>query len=405
MAETNPPPIWRDIRGAGFSERAPLARAWTWLDSELFLPDREPVAPAQAVGRVLSACEGARWDLPPIDLAAIDGFAVRAADTEGAGIYNPVPLTLSTAPGAGRAFPISAGAPLPSATDAVLAFAAVARPDPAHLEALNAVAPGEGVTLRGSALRSGANVGRAEQPIRPQDAALFAMLGIPNVLVFVRPEVRLVIARPKEVDREALETMLRALVLRDGGVPTGGVGGGSLANGIAGAGEADVILVAGRSGAGTDDTAAPALVGAGGEIAMHGIAIRPGASSGLGRWRGKPVLLLPGDPLACLIAYDMLAGRLIRRLAGLSVDFPYPRAAWPLGRKIVSAIGFTDVVPVALAGETVVPVAAAESARLPVSCQADGFVVVPENLEGYAEGKTVSVCLYDIFGRYLYSWP
>ncbi|MGH7107772.1 MAG: molybdopterin-binding protein, partial [Acetobacteraceae bacterium] len=180
---------------------------------------------------------------------------------------------------------------------------------------------------------------------------------------------------------------------------------GSLAGGIAGAGEADVILLAGRSGAGTDDIAAPALVQAGGEIAMHGIAIRPGASSGLGRWHGKAVLLLPGDPLACLIAYDMLAGRLIRRLAGLSLDFPYPPATWPLGRKIVSAIGFTDVVPVALAREAVIPIASAESAQLPASCRADGFVVVPESLEGYAEGETVSVCLYDIFGRYLYSWP
>ncbi len=404
MAAAERPPAWRDIRGVGFTQRAPLARAWAWLDSELFLPNREPVVPAKAVGRVLSSFEWAGWDLPPVNLAAIDGFAVRAADTEGAGIYNPVPLAVSTSPGAGRAFPIVAGAPLPSATDAVLAFAAVARPDPAHLEVLNTVAPGEGVSLRGSALGHNARVGECERPIRPQDAALFAMLGVLNVQVFIRPAVRLVIARPKEIRSEALETMLRALVVRDGGVPDGGVSG-SLADGITGAGEADVILLAGRSGAGTDDIAAPALVQAGGEIAMHGIAIRPGASSGLGRWHGKAVLLLPGDPLACLTAYDMLAGRLIRRLAGLSLDFPYPCATWPLGRKIVSAIGFTDVVPVAMAGEAAVPIASAESAQLPAACRADGFVVVPESLEGYAAGETVSVCLYDIFGRYLYSWP
>ncbi len=405
MAKADSPSRWRDIRGIGFAGRAPLARAWAWLDSGLFLPNRAPVRPEKAVGRVLSSYEPMRTDWPPTDRAAIDGFAVRAAETEGAGIYNPVPLALTNAPGAGCAVPVSAGAALPPGTDAVLAFSAVSRAGSGRLEVLAEAAPGEGVSARGSALDRHARVGVIDRPIRPQDAALLAMQRVENVLAFVRPEVRLVIPGPKEGDAEALETMLRALVVRDGGVPSGGTCrwyGEAIA---AAAAEADVVLIAGRSGAGEDDLAAGLLVEVGGEVAMHGIAMRPGTSSGLGRLRGKAVLLLPGEPLACLTAYDMLAGRLIRRLGGFSLDLPYPRASYPLGRKIVSAIGFTDVVPVAPAGEAVVPIASAESAGLPASCRADGFVVVPETLEGHAEGETVSVFLYDIFGRYLYCWP
>ncbi|MGH7066701.1 MAG: molybdopterin-binding protein [Acetobacteraceae bacterium] len=392
---------WHDIRGLGFTAGAPLARAWAWLDSGEFLPDREPLAPAQAVGRVLASdvCAGRDW--PPADRAAIDGFAVRAADTESAGVYNPVPLVLSNAPGAGRAFPVFTGASLPPGTDAVLAFSAVSRPASGRLEVLNQAAPGEGVVASASALSSGTTALPAERPIRPQDAALLAMLGIQSVPVFVRPKVRLVIAGAKESDAEALEPMLHALVVRDGGLPAISVSA-SLTDALAAASQADVICIAGRSGAGEDDLAAPALVRAGGDVALHGIAIRPGASSGLGRLGGKPVILLPGEPLACLTAYDLLAGRLIRRLAGFSLELPYPRATWPLGRKIVSAIGFTDVVPVAPVGETVVPIASAESAALAASCRALGFVVVAENLEGHAEGESVFVSLYDLSGRYLY---
>jgi len=402
MAEADSPSAWRDIRGVGFAERAPLARAWAWLDAAPFVPACETMPAAQAIGRVLAADVSASRDLPTTDRAAIDGFAVRAGDTESAGIYNPLLLALSDSPGAGSAVPVFAGAPLPPGADAVVAFSSVSGSAPGHLQVIVEAAAGEGIAPRGGALRAGAMALCRGRRLRPPDLALLAMLGIEDVTVFARPRTRLVVAGPKGGDAEALAAMLRALVVRDGGVPSGGVCKW-FGEAIAMAAEADVILTAGRSGAGEDDVAAPTLVEVGGEMAMHGIAMRPGASSGLGRLRGKVVLLLPGSPLACLIAYDMLAGRLIRRLGGFSLDLPYPCATYPLGRKIVSAIGITDVVPVALAGEAAVPIASAESAELAASCRADGFVVVPEALEGYAEGETVAVCLYDGFGRHLYS--
>jgi molybdopterin molybdotransferase len=370
----------------GFADRAPLAQAWAWLDAACIAPGCEFLSPEDAVGRVLAADVPVQSDLPPGAVVAADGYAVRAADTEGASAYNPLPLILSEAAGAGRACRVAAGTSLPPGSDAILTFEAATCTGPETLEVLEAAAQGDGVTPRASLARSGEVALAAGRRLRPQDLALLRMLGIARVSVRRRPTVRLVIAGPKGVQMEALGPMLRALVTRDGGVPAE-AGHATLAGAIAAAGEAGVILVGGRSSAGEDDQAAAALMEAGGTIALHGIAVRPGGSSGLGQLGAVPVLLLPGDPLACFAAYELLAGRLIRQIAGLPVGLPYPTRDLPLGRKIVSAIGFTDMVQMVVSEGVAAPIGSV--------WRASGFVVVPQAREGYAEGETVRVHLYD----------
>lgn len=383
-----------DIRLAGFADRAPLAQAWRWLDTAGSAPGRETAAAEDAAGRVLAEAVTARTDLPPANLAAADGYAVRAADTEGASAYNPLPFALSDAAGAARAYLVSAGTKLPTGCDAILDFGAVSRLDADRMDVLDTAAQGDGIAARGSMFRAGTIALAAGRRLRPQDLALLRALGVARVAVLRRPLVRLVIAGPKTDGADELGPMLRALTVRDGGIPAEG-DRTSLKNAILEAGAADIVLIAGRSAAGEDDIAALALAEAGGMLALHGIALRPGASSGLGRLGSATVVLLPGDPLACLVAYDMLAGRLIRRMAGLSADLPYRTGALPLSRKIVSAIGFTDVVPAVVSGDGAAPVGSVETGRLTSACRAAGFVMVPETLEGYAAGDIVRVHLYD----------
>ncbi|MCF3947026.1 molybdopterin-binding protein [Acidiphilium iwatense] len=385
---------WRDIRLIGFADRAPLAQAWRWLDAAGSVPGHETVPAENATGRVLAETVAAPKDLPPADLAAADGYAVRAADTEDASAYNPLPFALSDAASAARAHLISAGTALPSGCDAILDFGTVSRIDADRAEVLEPVARGEGVAARGSLIRAGTVALAAGRRLRPQDLALLAALGIARVAVLRRPLVGLAIAGSKTGGVDQLGPMLRALTTRDGGVPAG-PGRMTFKAAVAEAGAADVILIAGRSGTGEDDIAGLALAEAGGTRALHGIALRPGGSSGLGQLGAVPVILLPGDPLACLAAYDMLAGRLIRRIAGLSTDLPYRIGALPLSRKIVSSTGFTDIVPVAVSGDEAAPIGSVETGHLAASCRAAGFVMVPETLEGYAAGDIVRVHLYD----------
>ncbi len=231
-----------------------------------------------------------------------------------------------------------------------------------------------------------------------------ASFGIEQVRVVRRPRVQIILAGCKPY-RDATDAngpdangpMLRALITRDGGVIElclyGVADRAAMAELIARPG-ADLILVCGRTGTGADDEA-PLALAAAGTIAIHGIALRPGESTGMGAAGEVPVILLPGSPLACLCAYDLFAGRLIRRLGGRSSQLPYPVRNAIAGRKIVSSIGNLELCRVRLVAGEAIPVGSADSGGLASTARADGFVLVPATLEGYAPGSSVAVYLYD----------
>src|SRR5205085_9224614 len=86
--------------------------------------------------------------------------------------------------------------------------------------------------------------------------------------------------------------------------------------------DADIVLVSGGSSVGQEDHV-PTLLAEHGELAIHGIAMRPSSPTGMGRLDGRLVFLLPGNPVSCLCAYDFFSGRAIRTLAGRCRDRPY----------------------------------------------------------------------------------
>lgn len=368
-----------DVRGRGFLTRTSLTDAWAWIDAHAPHPldaVTAPVAPGLA-GRVLAADVVAGAPVPPRPLAACDGIAVAADDTLGAGGYNPVPLM--------RALPVSAGDPLPPWADAVLPYEGVERLGPL-VSALMPVPPGEGVEPAGAWAAAGAVVLPAGRVPRPADLGLLAALGRAAVAVVRRPRVRVVLAGgPRGAGAEVLGTLLPPLVARDGGVAAVcgplPVDGPNLGAALAAPG-ADVVLVTGRSGVGPDD-AAPAALAAAGRVDHHGIALRPGGSAGLGVVDGVPVILLPGEPGACLATYDVLGSRLVRRLAGLPWDAPYGVARAVTARKLVSEIGFADLYRVRRDGDgRLVPVASAAVGGLAAQAAADGAVLIAADSEG-----------------------
>jgi molybdopterin molybdotransferase len=155
------------------------------------------------------------------------------------------------------------------------------------------------------------------------------------------------------------------------------------------------VLVSGGSSVGQEDHA-PRLVAELGELAVHGVALRPASPVGLGFIQGRPVFLLPGNPVSCLCGYDFFAGPALRRLGGRSMDWPYRTRTLPLARKIVSAVGRVDYVRVAIREGRVEPVATSGAAILSSTTRADGFVVVARDSEGFAAGADVEVLLYDL---------
>jgi molybdopterin molybdotransferase len=157
---------------------------------------------------------------------------------------------------------------------------------------------------------------------------------------------------------------------------------------------ADVVLVSGGSSVGQEDHA-PSLLVRHGQLPIHGIAMRPSSPTGMGLLDRRLVFLLPGNPVSCLTAYDFFAGRAIRLLGGRSSAWPYRRITAPLARKIVSAIGRLDYLRVRLVDGRVEPLAIGGASILSSTTRADGFVLVPDDSEGYPPGTEVEVFLYD----------
>jgi molybdopterin molybdotransferase len=332
-------------------------------------------------------------DRPDRDLALIDGYAVQAESTLGADGYNPLSLTLvpKGAPvKAGSASSCCAGEAAPPGADAV-ALLDVGQATGAVVDFCAVVVRGAGLGRKGDAARSGEVAIAAGRRLAAAQIALAASLGATQLTVRRQPDVALVLAGAKPPSTEALGVALSGLVERDGGVARCTPHYGDMARTLAGVAAADLVLAVGRSGWGEDDDGARAVVAAGGRIDHHGLALIPGGSVGLGWLGGAPLLLLPGDPLCALATYELLAGRLLRRLAGRASAWPHPIRRFALSRKIASPIGVSEWAPVVCRGSRAEPLALSPADGLAAYTRADGFLVIPAGSEGYAPGEAVDV--------------
>jgi molybdopterin molybdotransferase len=407
---------FHDVRMRGFRDRAEVADVIALLSSRIQSLPAEPIDLHAAAGRVLAADVIAEVAVPPFDRAAMDGYAVHGDETFGAGPYNPLEFEIvgHAFPGrpflgmvqAGQAVRIMTGAPLPEGADAVLQ-AESAEEVSGSVRVSEAVPPARHVGRRGEDIEPGSVVLAAGRVLRPQDIGVLASIGASPVSVIRRPRVDIIVtgdellpcgAKPEGhsiVDSNSV--MLEALVRRDGGLPRvlplvpdhremiqAAVTGG----------DADMLLVSGGSSVGQEDHA-PRVLAEAGELAVHGVALRPASPTGVGFLQGRAVFLLPGNPVSCLCAYDLFAGAAVRRLGGRSMDMPYQSVCLPLGRKLVSAVGRVDYVRVRVQDGQVEPLAASGASILSSTTRADGFVLTPRDSEGNAPGETVTVFLYD----------
>jgi molybdopterin molybdotransferase len=366
-----------------------LDMAISWVVDKVRRLPAETAPVLSACHRVLAEEIRLAHPIPITDRAALDGFAVAASATVGATSYNPLLLPLRA---------ISAGDPMPPGSDAVIPLGLGQPQLPDTVECVEALAPGENVEALGSVAAPGALLSTAGTRLSPPHIGMLIAAGLMGVNVIRRPMVRIV-AAPGSATPDSSGPMTRALVERDGGVVADAVTVERSQQGIRsalGAEGVDVVLVIGGTGPGADDHAAAALSEAG-ELAIHGVAFRPGETSGLGHARnGAPVMLLPGSPAACLFSYEMLAGRAVRHLGGRSPALPYRSRVMRTTRKIVSAIGMTEICPISCSGRDMAePLPSFGEAGLMAVVAADGFVIVPEPSEGYPQGASVTVYLYE----------
>ena len=402
----------------GFSRYIRLKEALKLIFEKLGRLPSEEVKLEDSLNRVLAMDVIAPIDIPPFDRAAVDGYAVRARDTVGASELSPVRLEVVGTSRIGaksrksirarQAVKIATGAPLPNGADAVVPIEKCRREN-GHVSILEPVPKWKNVSRKGEDFRKGETVLRAGKRITPADVGVLASCGYCKVKVSKRPTVFVVptgseLLRPGERFRGAKiydsnSYSVSASILESGGIPVLSKPAEdereSIRRAIKRGLRYDMVLLLGGSSVGERDLV-PSVVADEGELLFHGVALRPGSPTSFGVVRDKPVFSLPGFPAGCLVAFELLVRPAIHYMLGLEESRMSIKAR--LARRIASTLGRIDVVRVKLEkrnGTWIAhPLRITGSSLLSSMSRADGFILVPEDIERLEEGMEVEVVLY-----------
>ncbi|MCB9728686.1 MAG: molybdopterin molybdotransferase MoeA [Deltaproteobacteria bacterium] len=302
----------------------------------------EELALGDAVGRVLAGDVRADRDQPPFDRAAMDGYALRAADA--AGERQRLAVVGEVAAGtawegelpAGAAVAIMTGAPVPPGADAVQMVERCRELGPAAVEIGGPVRAGQHIAPRGEDLRAGDVVARAGARVEGLLAGALASVGAARVPVVARPTVAIVGTGDELVDisqspgpaairdsnRYTLEALAHAAGARVVLVERVADDPAALAAAVARGLRADVLVLSGGVSAGRYDLVVGALAEAGVSLAFHKVAIKPGKPMVFGTHPGGLVFGLPGNPVSTFVTGVLLLAPALRALGGQG-------AAWP----------------------------------------------------------------------------
>ena len=368
-----------------------------------------------AAGRVIAADAAAAVDLPPFDRSAMDGYAVRAADTAPgvalrlAGGVAAGETAAEELP-AGAAATISTGAALPPGADAVLQSELAEARDGGIVPA-EAIAQGRHVRYRGEDVRAGDVLARAGERLTLPRLSALASAGVGSVDVHRRPRLHLLVTgsellplgAPPEPGRihESNGLMVGLLAERAGAeVADGGVVPddreatlAAVRDGLA----ADVLVVSGGVSVGPHDHVKPAFEACGVEEVLWRVRIKPGKPMWFGRRAGTLVFGLPGNPLSSIVCFCVFIEPALRRLAGERDARPRlvrGRLAAPAGpsdgrttfltaRIAAGADGVLEATPTERQG----------SHMTGALGESDGFAVAPHGSQGLAAGDPVDLLL------------
>lgn len=389
----------------------------------------ETIRTTDALSRVTTAAVTAPHALPSFRRSTMDGYAVRAADTYGAGESLPAFLrVVGEVPMGGKAVVelrpgeaaiVHTGGMIPETADAVVQVehtqivgGETAVP-PFEIEALKAVAVGQNVLQIGEDVQHGAAILPAGWLLRPQDLGGLLALGITEVDVARRPRVGILATGDEVIDpaetaapgeiRDINSYTVAGLTRQAGGAP---VLGGIIPDNFDALetaarrllAETDMLVMSAGSSVSVRDMTVQVIERLGQPgVLLHGVATRPGKPTIVGVAGGKPVLGLPGNPVSAMVQFDMFGTPAIYRLQGLAVP-PRRGQVWArLGQNVASESGREDYVPARLEdgdeGLTAVPVFG-KSNLIYTLVNADGLIKVPLNKGGLLAGEMVEVRLF-----------
>jgi len=367
-----------------------------------------------AVGRVLAGDFMATLDTPPFNRSAMDGYAVRAEDTFGAGQMNPNVLemvgtihagdTPKKTVAAGQCIQIATGAMMPDGADAVVMVEDTEVED-GRVKIFKATYPKANVGKLGEDIKAGESVLKQGALLDAGKVGVLTSQGITEVKVYEKPRVAILPSGEEiaEIGSELKPGQLydinshtiASVVKENGGIPVRmGIVGDTkedIRTKIGAALDNDLVVISGGSSVGERDL----LVGVledWGEVLFHGIQIRPGKPTLFAIVEDKPLFGMPGYPTACLNNSYLFLLPVIRKMGHLP-----PRRGETveanLGRRVSGSVGRKQFLTVRIENGEVFS-AFKESGAITSIAAADGYIEIEQNVDMLEKGTPVKVTLF-----------
>jgi len=400
---------------------------------EYVLKHFEPLEPEEAeildaLDRVLAEDVYSDTDIPPFDNSAMDGYAVRAADTVGASSEAPVTLrvigdlaagyTTDLVVEPGTAIRIMTGAPLPAGADAVVRFEETGEGLSGREKAGDRVGIFSQVVIRENVRSAGEDVREGELVLaegtilRAQEIGVLASLGRARVRVIRRPRVAILATGDELIAidqplspgkiRSSNEYSNAALVRRYGGVPIRlgiarddvGELTAKIYEGLAQ--RVDLFLTSAGVSVGDYDVVKDVL-SAEGEMHFWQVRMKPGKPLAFGEIRGVPLLGLPGNPMSALVSFEQFARPAILKMLGKTrLRKPTVEAVLEEDVKSSGRRNFKRAVITRRGGEYYASVTGPQGSGILTSMvKANGLAIIPEGIRQMKAGERVTVQMLD----------
>ena len=392
-----------------FRERMPVGQA-----KDKFLASIAPITRTEEIsirdcpGRVLATHTIAPRNVPHFRRSAMDGYAMRAADALGASPLNPVMLQLSDVVEEGTCARVGTGQHMPEGADAVMMIEdTVSMGDMIEIRAQ--LHPGKNVGDIGEDIRRNEILFNKGHLLRACDVGVLASLGIREVKVYCKPVVAIIPVGddlvplaytelpPAGKSLESNSLMIGLYVEQWGGVPRYHnivpEDTAQIEQAIKENLDADLLIISGGTSVGEKDFV-PGVVSSMGELLVHGVGLSPGKPTALGRVNNKPVVCMPGYPAAGLVALFVFGRPALRKVAN-APDVPDVIVKAQLSSKITSREGYLSYARVILDGSIAHPLMTAGAGILSSIARSQGFVIIPEHVEGYEKASEVDVVLIE----------
>jgi molybdopterin molybdotransferase len=375
----------------------------------------ESVPIQEALGRVLAENIKATMSVPPFDRAAMDGYAVKAEETFGASSSKPRNLKLVETLHAGRStkrvldkgecVQIATGSPIPKGADAVVMVEFTERNNKT-INILKPVYPRENISPKGEDIEEGQTILKNDEQLSPAKIGVLAALGKKEVQAYARPRVAIV---PTGTEIQELGSRLKegqiydinsytlfSVVSKNGAIPKKVKPVPDTQKALKIAIKTllshDTIIFSGGSSVGERDLLSNTIQGFG-EIVFHGIQIKPGKPTLFALVDNKPVFGMPGYPTSCLSNAYLLLVPAIRQMARLPPKI-MKTIKVPLAKRVVSSSGRVQFLTVRIRDNKAYP-AFKQSGAITSMSQADGYIILPINIDVVEKDQEVTVYLFD----------